>query len=44
MEDALRSPISHNIERGNIGIAEKAQETRPGMSQKHMRCGIGIAS
>ena len=21
---------------GNIGIAEKAQETRPGMSQKHM--------
>ena len=25
-----------SIERGNIGIVEKVQKIRPGMSQKHM--------
>ena len=29
---------------GSIVIAEEAQETRPGMSQMHMRLGVGIAS
>ena len=28
----------------NIGIAEKAWETRPGISQTHIRLGIGRAS
>ena len=33
-----------NCELKIIGIAEKAQEKRPGRSQKHMRQGNGRAS